>query len=241
LKEKQNKKALILIDYANMRNWYNKISKEVDMKLLFEFLNEEFNCIDIKVYFWTDKKYGKSKRLETFFIKNWYTFITKPIKYISTNVFYTNFRKEVEDALKEINLLDNWFIEMRQILNSFWEKNRDFEKLVSSITGKLNEEIQSIRNTINKVIYDLNKLKKKPKCNFDVEIVNDSYKNFNNFDSLVVFSEDWDFASLYSSMIKSQKEVIVFWSERIAKELIEWKFKIKKLPKRVLRDTKKTP
>lgn len=69
------------------------------------------------------------------------------------------------------------------------------------------------------------------KCDFDLEIAVDCFKNIEEHESFIFFSGDGDFAVLYRELIARKKQIIVVYASRhIGKEIWEIKkgiFKIK--------------
>jgi len=88
--------------------------------------------------------------------------------------------------------------------------------------GQLKEiydAIEGLDNDLKKLNIDIGELQEKlkepvwrRKCDFDVEISRDIYNNLPNFETLMIFSGDGDYAALAEDLILKGKKVIVIFA-----------------------------
>ena len=79
--------------------------------------------------------------------------------------------------------------------------------------------IEGLDNDLKKLNIDIGELQEKlkepvrrRKCDFDVEISRDIYNNLENFETLIIFSGDGDYAALAEDLIVKGKKVIVVFA-----------------------------
>lgn len=82
---------------------------------------------------------------------------------------------------------------------------------------KLNIDITELQASLKEPV-------QRRKCDFDVEISRDVYNNLKNFETILIFSGDGDYASLAEDLIlKGKKVIVVFAPGHKGKEYEDFK------------------
>lgn len=191
-------KTNIYIDYANVRNWYEKLDWHVDIKRLKQFLNSFTNIQSIKFYQGTLVGDEKSENEIRQIKRLGFELKTKDVKIMKHSINV----KRIESMTSEVILKK--FIKSSLLrkydLDTVEYLNRKFE-----IMNKLGEYFIEDR-----------------KCNFDVEIGRDMLLDYekNNIDTFILWSCDSDFYDPLLQLLKDDKKVILFaTSGKVAWEL----------------------
>lgn len=204
----------VYIDYANVRPWSQKLSWNIDLKRLKQFLKSFDNINSINMYDGIldgDKKSEKEGRKKQKIFKE--GFKTKPVKIMRHSVDFSSIKPT------ETSLLDQFI--RRCLLLNYGVKTIEF----------LNEKFLELNQ---KGIYYI----EDRKCNFDVEIGCDMLLDFerNSVDTFVLWSGDSDFYDPIRQLLQDGKKVILFATVgRVARELNDLKaegleiFDIKKI------------
>lgn len=92
-------------------------------------------------------------------------------------------------------------------------KKSHFRNFISKLT-KISKDLKINNNQASKAIDSLLKTPiYRRKCDFDCEITLDIIKNIDNFESLILFSGDGDYAVVVEELIKRKKQVIVIFAK----------------------------
>ena len=235
------KKTLVLIDWANVYGWSKTTKWEVDPKKLFFYLRRP-KVVDIKFYYGVECDEPKSVSFKEEIESIGYSSNFKEVKW--TPVYLekqTHFRKIVKDLF---NVLDNVKNTNSELSNKLYELIKKIDGLPKISIG--NEKTQfSLSNASSlKAIYDLieeldNDLKNlnidigklqenlklpvyRRKCDFDVEITIDALNLIDEYDTLLLFSGDGDYAALSKDLIaKGKKVILVFGPGHKGKEYLD--------------------
>ena len=174
-------KTLVIIDWANVYGWSEKLKWKVNPQKLYDYLKNYPEIIDIRFYFGFDENNLKSLNFHNYIKNIGFTLISKKVKYIPTYLEDQRYLKKILNVLhKSLNEIDMFVY-------------HDWEILA---------ETDFLRKILKIPIF-------RRKCDFDVEITLDVMKRMNYFDSLVLFSGDGDYAPLIKELIDNNKQVIL--------------------------------
>jgi len=165
-------KAIILIDYANIKAWLVDKKLHIDLKMLYEVFNLA-GVGELRIYYGMDKENKNIKFFEAL-RKIGFVVVTKPVQYFVVRL--------VEIFKKQQN---------RRWLEALPKELR---------VGILEKAIKLDKAGIG--LFE-------PKANFDVEITGDALNYSNNFDTIILFSGDGDFADLVKRLKKRGKRIII--------------------------------
>lgn len=200
-------KAIVLIDWANIRNQQRKLGWEIDLEMLYQWLLSH-EKIEKIMFFYGYENHAKSKKFLKKVENFGYEVITKEVKYLETNIQKSHFAKNVE------NIINMYFYEV-------FGKEKTKRGLLTE------EDFEKIEPFLKSIAPHLKA--KKSKCDFDVEITTEIMKHFDNMQTVILFSGDGDFAYPIAECLNhSKKAYIVSHRSSIGKEI--WNFK-KKNPK----------
>lgn len=101
---------------------------------------------------------------------------------------------------------------------SLFGRNRVFTKQIQYIRHHLSDSEISV-STRDIFKDDDGQFVKIPKCNFDVEMVVDSIRLLDTYDTLALFSSDADFVALFRFLKKKSKKVILLKGGNITNNL----------------------
>jgi uncharacterized LabA/DUF88 family protein len=174
-------KTLVIIDWANVYGWFEKLKWEIDPKKLYDYLKSYPEIYDIRFYFGLDESNQKSIDFHKHIKSIGYTLIFKKVKFVPV------YLEDQKYLRKIINILHESLDEIDAFVYYDWEV------LV---------ETEFLRKIIKIPVY-------RRKCDFDVEITLDVIKRFNDFNCLILFSGDGDYASLVKELIDNNKQVIL--------------------------------
>jgi uncharacterized LabA/DUF88 family protein len=93
-------KTLVIIDWANVYGWFEKLKWEIDPKKLYKHLTSYRNIVDIRFYFGTEKGNKKSEHFHRKIKKIGYTLISKELKWVPVSLDRTHFKKFINELVK---------------------------------------------------------------------------------------------------------------------------------------------
>jgi len=247
-KFKLGKKTYTVIDWANVYGWFsdptskNYLGWEIDPKKLFEYLKSYPEISEVNLYYGVESAKSKSVDFKNEVEAIGYNNKSKEVKWVPAALETTAHFKPL--VRKLFDVLDNVKNTNSTISIRLYELSRKVEQLskISIETSKpifnITDEgqLKEIYDAIEALDIDLKKLNidigalqeqlKQPvnrrKCDFDVEISRDIYNNLQNFEILIIFSGDGDYAALVDDLIKKGKRaIIVFGFGHIGKEYNE--------------------
>jgi len=183
---KLQNKTLVMIDWANVYGWFKSLKWEIDPQKLYDYLTsyEEIK----KVAFYYGKEIGniKSEEFQKKIKNIGYDLKSKEVKFVP---IFLNQQLYLKETFKNIfNLIDNLI------------KDEDCKAIT-----KLNVFKKKLQEEFKKPIL-------RRKCDFDTEFARDIYNNINDFETLIIFSGDGDYAPLVDDLIKKNKKVIVVFA-----------------------------
>ena len=241
-------KTLVIIDWANVYGWFsdpnsrNYLGWEVDPKKLFEYLRSYPEIMDINFYYGVELDKPKSVAFKKEIEAMGYSHRSKEVKWVPAALETTAHFKIIVQKLFDV--LDNVKNTNSDLSRRLYDLLKKLEGVLDSgyglsTNGELtyvffNEEqvkeiyelIEGLDSDLKKLNVDITELQsairepvRRRKCDFDVEISRDIYNNLSNFETLLIFSGDGDYAALVEDLIsKGKKIIVVFASGHIGKE-----------------------
>ncbi len=219
-----NKPTLVIIDWYNIYNRY----KNIDLKVFFDYLKEYKEIYEIRFYQGVIKDKDWSLDIIQVAKKIGYRIMTKESKYTKIDISKEPYLINTLEMLREIlatisnnnsGVANKIYTIKQRIksrlsiiektkkhipLKSFMDNDEslyveifEFIKTLDSNLINLTTKIEWFKNEIIKPI-------KKLKCDFDAEIARDIALNINNFENLILFSGDGDFASTIKYLIEEK-------------------------------------
>lgn len=243
-------KTFVIIDWANVYGWFSDpnsktyLGWEVDPKKLCTYLKSYPNITDINFYYGVESNRQKSVDFQNEIKAIGYNSISKEVKWVPATLETTAHFKIIVQKLFDV--LDNVKNTNSNLSNRLYELSRKVqnlpkisignEKTAFQITNEqqlkeIYEAIEALDNDLKKLNIDIGDLQeqlKQPvrrrKCDFDVEISRDAYNNLKNFETIIIFSGDGDYAALAEDLIlKGKKVIVVFAPGHKGKEYEDFK------------------
>lgn len=221
-----NKPTLVIIDWYNIFNKY----KNIDLKVFFDYLKEHKEIYEIRFYQgviknkdWSIDIIAKAKKIG-------YQVITKESKYtkidISKEPYLVNTLKMLQEILVVISdnnsevankihsikqqIVHRLSIDNKRIKakapNNFIDTDYDLYLEIGNFIETLNSDLVNLTSKIECFKSEIARPIKKLKCDFDAEIARDIALNINNFENLILFSGDGDFASTIKYLVKEKSK-----------------------------------
>ncbi|PIT93134.1 MAG: hypothetical protein COU06_01455 [Candidatus Harrisonbacteria bacterium CG10_big_fil_rev_8_21_14_0_10_38_8] len=114
------------------------------------------------------------------------------------------------------------------ITPSYAKKDGAIYNEAYDLIENLDTELKSLNINVDELQASLLEPTKRRKCDFDVEIARDVFNLSNDFDTLMLFSGDGDYAALVEDLISKDKKVILVFApghkgkeyEQLQKELV---------------------
>jgi len=104
-------KTSVIIDWANVHGWFDKLKWEVDEKKLFKYLRTYKQIKDIRFYFGVEKGNKKSEEFQKKIKKIGYTLITKEVKWVPVTIDKEYFKKSMSNLFREYGFGSKFFNE----------------------------------------------------------------------------------------------------------------------------------
>lgn len=248
-KFKLRSKTLVIIDWANVYGWFSDpnsktyLGWEVDPKKLFTYLKSYPNITDINFYFGVESNKPKSVAFKEEIENIGYSHKSKEVKWVPAALEATTHFKVLVRRLFDV--LDNVKNTNSTISNRLYDLVKRLEEVLQpghgiSATGEpaytffdaeqikaIYELIEGLDSDLRKLNIDITELQaslKEPvqrrKCDFDVEISRDVFNNLENFQTLMLFSGDGDYATLVEDIIltKGKNAIVVFAPWHLGRE-----------------------
>jgi len=234
-------KTFVIVDWANVYGWFSDptsktyLGWEVDPKKLFTYLKSYRNITDINFYFGVESDKPKSVAFKEEIKNIGYSHKSKEVKWVPAILETTAHFKVLVRRLFDV--LDNVKNTNSAISNRLYDLINRLEEVLKSgygmsATGEpaytffdeeqaktIYELIEGLDSDLRKLNIDITELQaslkepvKRRKCDFDVEICRDIYNNLENFETIIIFSGDGDYAALAEDLISKGKKVIVVFA-----------------------------
>lgn len=233
-------RTLVMIDWANVYNWHKRLGCKIVIQKLFSYLNTYPKIIQQRFYHgvyndeqWTKDIKDEAERVGFNVVSKegkWVPFYLNKqshLKIIVQQLF------NVLDSTKNTNsAIATKLYELREkIEGRLADREPDFDsdgdvqgefppytpedqKLYDSayeLIEGLDKDLKKLNINIEELQQNLLGPIKRRKCDFDVEIARDVCNLVNDFDTLLLFSGDGDYAALVEDLIvKGKKAIVVF-------------------------------
>ena len=175
-------KTLVCIDWANVYGWQENLDWKISTDKLIEYLLSYKEIFKINFYFGTD------------ITKESQDFISLLQKKEEKEERFSIITKEVKYVPVD---LDRSYLKSR--INNIKKTILAMDLRKQNIDGSHVKELENL----------LSQPLRRRKCDFDIEIALDVFRNLENFDSFVLFSGDGDYKPLVQYCIENKKQAII--------------------------------
>jgi len=175
-------KTLVCIDWANVYGWQENLDWKISTDKLIEYLLSYKEIFKVNFYFGTD------------ITKESQDFISSLQKKEEKEERFSVITKEVKYVPVD---LDRSYLKSR--INNIKKTILAMDLRKQNIDGSHVKELENL----------LSQPLRRRKCDFDIEIALDVFRNLENFDSFVLFSGDGDYKPLVQYCIENKKQAII--------------------------------
>ena len=175
-------KTLLCIDWANVYGWQENLDWKISADKLIEYLLSYKEIFKVNFYFGTD------------ITKESQDFISLLQKKEEKEERFSIITKEVKYVPVD---LDRSYLKSR--INNIKKTILAMDLRKQNIDGSHVKELENL----------LSQPLRRRKCDFDIEIALDVFRNLENFDSFVLFSGDGDYKPLVQYCIENKKQAII--------------------------------
>ena len=175
-------KTLVCIDWANVYGWQENLDWKISADKLIEYLLSYKEIFKVNFYFGTD------------ITKESQDFISSLQKKEEKEERFSVITKEVKYVPVD---LDRSYLKSR--INNIKKTILAMDLRKQNIDGSHVKELENL----------LSQPLRRRKCDFDIEIALDVFRNLENFDSFVLFSGDGDYKPLVQYCIENKKQAII--------------------------------
>jgi uncharacterized LabA/DUF88 family protein len=238
-----NGKTWVIIDWANVHGWFQSTKWEIDPKKLYNYLRAYKNICEMRLYFGIDNTTDITRNAYKELESSGFTLISKEVKFVPVSLKDSPFKatyknvseklNKIEEGLKTIDdFIENLNGQLENLkgpqmgYDLIHKRNTyvgiDFTPIEDAlkILDFISEDFTNLQMTFSELYRIITKEIKRRKCDLDVEITRDIYTNFNEIDTLILFSGDGDFKAIIEDFIKNGKKVIVvFGAGHLGKEI----------------------
>lgn len=210
-----NKPTLVVIDWFNIWNKHNN----VELQMLYNYLKICPEIYQVRFYNgliegkdWSQKILDDAKSIG-------YEVVSKRSKQIKIDIYKEGHLKNTLDLLD--SLLTSVSDKNSEIWNSLYTLHGKLENKLSDgisdseildVLDGIESDLKKLNIQIDTFKTDIQKPIKKPKCDFDAEIARDIILEIENYDNLILFSGDGDFASTLNYLVEDKnKRVFVMY------------------------------
>ena len=142
-------KTLVIIDWANVYGWSEKLKWEIDPKKLYKYLKSYSEIENIKFYFGVERGNKKSEEFQKAIKRIGYTLISKELKWVPVSLDSAHFKKFFKELNKITNGLKQSNSEIaEQILNTIktpiYRRKCDFDCEIAIDAMKNIDQIDSL-------------------------------------------------------------------------------------------------
>jgi uncharacterized LabA/DUF88 family protein len=227
-------KTLVCIDWANVYGWFKTLKWEINPRKLFDYLKGYPEVYKQNFYYGKEVGNIKSEEFQNSIEIIGFNTRTKEVKWVPVSLEKSHFKEIIKDLF---NVLDKIKSSNSELSIKLYDLIQRIEKMadnsyVETVSGEmgyaffdeqqlkevfdlisgLDTELKQLNIEINELQKRLKEPIKRRKCDFDCELVIDINKEKSNFDCLVLFSGDGDYAAIVDELIKMKKQVIVVFA-----------------------------
>lgn len=213
---------------------------EIDLQKLFDYLSGYKEIHDQRFYFGVETSKEWSKKLHNNAEAIGFNVQSKEVKWVPVSLDKSHFKKLVKELFDVLDGVKNTNSSIAEKLYELREKIKsrladvepDFgsdgkindvyplyapedQKIYDSaydLIEELDEELRKLNIGIDELQGHLSLPIKRRKCDFDVEIARDAFNLSNDFETLILFSGDGDYAALAEDLIAKGKKVVVVFA-----------------------------
>jgi uncharacterized LabA/DUF88 family protein len=175
-------KTLVCIDWANVYGWQENLDWKISADKLIKYLLSYKGIFKVNFYFGTD------------ITKESQDFISSLQKKEEKEERFSVITKEVKYVPVD---LDKSYLRLR--VNNIKKIILAMDLKKQNIDGL---HIKELENLLSQPL-------QRRKCDFDIEIALDVFRNLENFDSFILFSGDGDYKPLVQYCIENKKQTII--------------------------------
>lgn len=220
----------------------------VDAKKIFDYFSGYPGITDKRFYFGVEIGKEWSEKLKNDIEEIGFNLLSKEVKWVPVSLDKSHFKNLVKELFNVLDGIKNTnsniakkLYELKGKIESRLEdKEPDFDgdgnvqgayplyepedqKIYDSaydLVEELDEELRKLNIRIDELQNHLSEPVMRRKCDFDVEIARDVFNFSNDFENLILFSGDGDYAALVEDLIikKGKKIIVVFAKGHIGKE-----------------------
>ncbi len=227
-------KTFICVDWANVYGWFNDLKWTVDPQRLFDYLKTYPEIYKQNFYYGKEVGNTKSEEFQKTIENIGFNTRTKEVKWVPVSLEKSHFKKLIKDLFSVLDKIKNSNSELSAKLYDLIQRiermaNNGYSQTASGEVGYaffdeqqlkeifdlisgLDTELKQLNIEISDLQIHLKEPIKRRKCDFDCELVIDIIKEKNNFDCLILFSGDGDYAAIVDELIKIKKQIIVIFA-----------------------------
>jgi uncharacterized LabA/DUF88 family protein len=130
-------KTLVIVDWANVYGWREKLKWEIDPESLYRYLEEYKEIYDIRFYFGVEKGIKKSETFHKKIKKIGYTVVSKEVKWVPVTIGKEHFRKSIRNLFKKYGFKEEFFEEFFEKL----KKDKDLKRRKCDFDVEITKDI----------------------------------------------------------------------------------------------------
>ncbi|BCX14585.1 MAG: hypothetical protein KatS3mg088_268 [Patescibacteria group bacterium] len=129
-------KTLVIVDWANVYGWFEKLKWEIDEKKLFKYLKSYSPIKEIRFYFGVEKGNKKSEEFQKRIKKIGYILVSKEVKWVPVTLDRTHFKEFLSKLFLLANILESSNSKIANLLrqlpkNPIYRRKCDFDCEIS--------------------------------------------------------------------------------------------------------------
>ena len=121
-------KTLVIVDWANVYGWFEKLKWEIDEKKLFKYLKSYSPIKEIRFYFGVEKGNKKSEEFQKRIKKIGYILVSKEVKWVPVALDRTHFKEFLSKLFLLANILESSNSKIANLLRQL-PKKMEYPKL----------------------------------------------------------------------------------------------------------------
>jgi len=234
--------TLAVIDWSNVHGWSGSLNWSVDPQKLFACLSSYPEIFDKRFYLGVDPNKKWSLELKDQLKNIGFNLVWKEIKWVPVEInklaYFKKLVKELFDVLDNVKVTNSEIatklyelrnkIELRLgtageveydgdgniqgVIPAYTPEDQKIYNEAYGLIEELDEELRKLNTGIDNLQKNISAPVLKRKCDFDVEITRDTFNLCDNFEQLLLFSGDGDYAALVEDLISKDKKVIVVFA-----------------------------
>ena len=203
------KPTLVVIDWFNIWNKH----KDVDLQLFFGYLKTYPEIYQIRFYNGLIESKDWSRQILDNAEAIGYKVVSKKSKQIKIDIHKEGHLKNALDLLD--TLLSDISDKNNEIWNKLYTLHEKVEKKLSNgvsdsevldVLDNIEDDLKKLNIQIDAFKIEIQKPIKKPKCDFDAEIARHLILEMDNYENIVLFSGDGDFASTINFLVQDKNK-----------------------------------